>query len=100
MACSTRGPPSTSSTCALPGSMWRNSPGSVCLAISASVPAISTPVGPAPITTKVSQGAAAFRVGGDLGRLERQQHAAADLEGIGQRLQARGATRAHSSWPK
>jgi len=54
MACSTRGPPSISSTSALLGSMRRNSPSSVWRAISASVPAISTPVGPAPITAKVS----------------------------------------------
>ena len=36
-------------------SMWRNSRRSVCCAISLIVPAISTPVGPAPMTTKVSQ---------------------------------------------
>ena len=37
--------------------MRRNSPRSVWRAISASVPAISTPVGPAPTTTKVSHSA-------------------------------------------
>ncbi len=55
MACSTRGPPSSSSTSASAGTMRRNSPASVWRAISASVPAISTPVGPPPITTKVSR---------------------------------------------
>ena len=41
-----------------------------------------------PITTKVSHARARVGVGLLLGRLEGQQHAAADLEGVGQRLQA------------
>ena len=70
-------------------------------AISASVPAISTPVGPAPMTTKVSQASRARRR-----RLRarpprrRRCTRRADVEGVGQRLQARARARAQSSWPK
>jgi hypothetical protein len=87
MACSTRGLPSTSSTLRAAGSMWRNSPGSVCRAISASVPAISTPVGPPPMTTKVSHGAR--RAGSAPSPpLRRPAAPAADLEGVVQGLEA------------
>ena len=51
---STRSPPSSNNTRAARESKRRNSPASVWRAISASVPASSTPVAPAPITAKVS----------------------------------------------
>ena len=56
-------------------------------AISAICPAISTPVGPAPTTTNVSQRGAALGVGLDLGRLEGLQDATAHVERALQRLQ-------------
>ena len=52
---STAGSASTRITRALRGSMCLNCPGSVRWASSAIWPAISTPVAPAPTTTKVSQ---------------------------------------------
>jgi hypothetical protein len=55
------------------------------------VPAISTPVGPAPMTTKVSHSAPRL-VRLALGLLERQQHAPADVDRVVQRLEAGGMT--------
>ncbi len=62
---STRGPASTRCTLAVRGSLRRNSRGKVWRAISASVPASSTPVGPPPMTTKFSHSA---RAAGSLSR--------------------------------
>ena len=70
------------------GSKCRKSRASDCREISASAPAISTPVGPPPMTTNVSSALAPARIGLALGALERQQHAAADLERVLERLQA------------
>ena len=61
---------------------------SVWRAISASVPASSTPVGPPPTTANVSQAARARGIGLGFGALEREQHAAADRERVVERLQA------------
>ena len=57
-------------------------------AISASAPASSTPVGPPPTMTKVSSARRRAGIGLALGALEREQHAAAHLERILERLQA------------
>ena len=54
----------------------------VCRAISESAPASSTPVGPPPMTTNVSQRVLLAGIGLALGGLERQEHAAADLERV------------------
>ena len=79
------------------GSMRRNSLSSVCRAISLIVPAISTPVGPPPMTTKVSQ---ASRRAGSAARsacLERADHPRrGSSKRVGERLQpgrVRAATR-------
>ena len=95
----TRGPASTRITRAVRGSMRRKSRASVCRAISANAPAISTPVGPPPTTTNVSQLPHGLAVGLALGLLERDQDAPADLERVLEALQPR-RERAHSSWPK
>ena len=55
---------------------------------SAICPAISTPVGPAPTTVKVSSFAASLRVAGPLGLLERAQNPAAQLQRVVDRLHA------------
>ena len=60
-----------------------------CRAISASAPASSTPVGPPPTMTNVSSAARRAASALALGPLEREQHAAAHLERVFQRLQAR-----------
>ena len=75
-------------TRAEPGSKWRKSRASDCREISASAPASSTPVGPPPTTTNVSSALRAGRIGLALGVLEREQHAAADLQRILERLQS------------
>ena len=62
--------------------MWRKSRASVLRATSASVPASSTPVGPAPTTTKVIQADRAAGSGFALGDLEGEEHPAADLQGV------------------
>ena len=99
IACSTRGPASTSSTWALDGSMRRNSPGRVWRAISASVPAISTPVGPAPITTKVSQ--AARRVGSlSFSADSKASSTRRRISNASSSVFRPGACGAQSSWPK
>ena len=72
---------------ATPGRMLRKSLRSDCRAISASAPASSTPVGPPPTMTNVSSRRCAVDVGLALGRLERQQHPAPDLERIVERLE-------------
>ena len=69
--------------------MLRKSRGRVSRASSAMVPASSTPVGPAPMITKVSRRRALRGIGLDLGPLEGQQDAAADGGGVLERLQAR-----------
>ena len=68
--------------------MLRKSGGSVSRASSAMVPASSTPVGPAPMMTKVSSAARRSRIGLALGALEREQDAPAQRGGVLQRLQA------------
>ena len=83
------GPPSSSRMRAELGSKWRKSRASDCRAISASAPASSTPVGPPPTTTNVSSACASRGSGLALGPLERQQHAAPDLQRILERLQPR-----------
>ena len=79
--------------------MWRNSPGSVWRAISASVPAISTPVGPAPTTTKLIQAARSSR------RRQRSARSKAPItrermSKASARVLSPGACGAHSSCPK
>ena len=73
--------------------MRRKSWRSDCRAISASAPASSTPVGPAPTMTNVSRRRCASRVRFTLGRFERQQHPPPHLERIVQRLQPGRARR-------
>ena len=68
--------------------MWRKSPRSVWLAISPKAPANSTPVGPPPTTTKVSQRLPRRRVGLPLGRLEREQHPPPNLRRVFHGFQA------------
>ncbi len=58
--------------------MWRKSWRSVSLAISPSAPASSTPVGPPPTITKVSQARRFAGSGSRSARFEGQQDAAAD----------------------
>ena len=58
-------------------------------AISARAPAISTPVGPPPTTTKVSSARRLRRIGLALRALERQQDAAPDVERVFERLEPR-----------
>ena len=81
-------PPSTRITRASMGSMARKSAASAWLASSATAPAISTPVGPPPTTTKVSSRWRSIGIVGDLGALEGQQHALADMRRVGDLLQA------------
>ena len=83
----TRSAASTSRTRAVRVSTQRKSRRRASWASSAICPAISTPVGPAPTTTNVSQAPPPLRVGLDLGRLERGEDAAADLERAVERLQ-------------
>ena len=70
------------------GSIRRKSFFRVRLASSAICPAISTPVGPAPTTTKVSARSASAGVLRQLGELEGAEDAAAQLEGVVDRLHA------------
>ena len=69
---------------------------------SAIAPASSTPVGPPPTTTNVSRRAARRDRRLALGRLEREQHAAADLERVVEILEpgrdAAPSRRGRSSW--
>ena len=83
---STRSAASTSRMRALRGSMSRKSRRSVSRASSAIWPAISTPVGPAPTTTNVSQASRSAACGVDLGGLEGGEEAAADGERALERL--------------
>jgi hypothetical protein len=62
----------------------------LCLASSAIWPAISTPVGPAPTTTKVEPRRAARGILLELGQLEGAEDPAAHLERVVDRLHARG----------
>jgi hypothetical protein len=64
------------------GLMWRKSRDNVACASSASAPAISTPVGPAPTRTKVKRALAYCRVRHGFRLFEGEQHAAADQGGI------------------
>ena len=78
------------------GSTVRKSRRRVSRASSAIWPAISTPVGPAPTTTNVSQARRAVGVGLDLGGLEGGEDLAPDLERALERLElgrVLGATR-------
>ena len=84
----TRGLASTRITRAEAVLMWRKSCARVCRVTSASVPASSTPVGPAPTITKVIQARRRDFVRLALGDLERHQHPPADLQGVLQGLQA------------
>ena len=59
------------------------------LASSAMAPAISTPVGPPPTTTKFSSRCALVRIGLGLGALEGEQDAAAQIGRVVDGLQAR-----------
>ena len=92
-------PPRRAAPAPARGSIARKSRRSVSRASSAIWPAISTPVGPAPTTTNVSQARAALGVGLELGRLERAEDPAADVERALERLHLRRHL-AHSSWPK
>ncbi len=79
--------------------MRRNSPGKVWQAISASVPAISTPVGPPPITTKVIQasrlaGSASFSAASKASRMRRR------ISNASSSVFRPGACGSHSAWPK
>lgn len=86
---STRGPASTRRMRALRESMQRNSPGRVRRAISASVPASSTPVGPPPITAKLRPFLALGGILGGFGAFECPQHSPAYQQRVLQRLQSR-----------
>ena len=94
-----RGPASTSTMRASRGSMVRKSWRSATWASSAMAPAISTPVGPPPITTKVRKRRRSSGVVGRFGVLEGGQDAAADAGGVVDLLQA-GRHALPSSWPK
>ena len=83
-----RGPASTITMRARDVSMARNSCLSVWRAISASVPASSTPVGPPPDDDERQQLVAPGRVRLALRPLERQQDAPADRDRVLERLQA------------
>ena len=71
--------------------MRRNSPRSVWRAISVSAPASSTPVGPPPMTTKVSHSRWSASSASSLRVLEGQQHAAPDLHRVLHASSAPGA---------
>ena len=86
---SSRGPASTRMTRAERGSMVRKSAASALRASSAIAPAISTPVGPPPTTTKVSRRRALGGVALGLGALERQQDLAAQERRVVDLLEAR-----------
>ena len=75
---SSAGPASIRMTREQCGVMLRKSRDTDARASSAMAPAISTPVGPPPMTTKVSSAWRRSRVALGLGALEREQHAAAD----------------------
>ena len=79
--------------------MRRNSFGSVCCAISLIVPAISTPVGPPPMTAKVIQ---ASRPAVLCARSARSNApmTRARMSKASARVFRPGACAAHSSWPK
>ena len=82
------------------GSMRRKSRASVCRAISASAPASSTPVGPPPTTTKVSQRPRALGVLLALGRPRRRAGRAGGSRARPRASSGRARAPAHSSWPK
>ena len=89
---SRRGAASTRMMRAQRGSIERKSAASARLASSAMAPAISTPVGPPPITTKVSSRAPLVGVVLVLGALEGEQDAAAQIGRVVDGLQARART--------
>ena len=96
---STRGPASTSRMCAVCGLMWRKSRDNVAWASSASAPAISTPVGPAPTRTKVSK---RWRIAGSV-TLSASSKASSTRRriNVASSIDLRpGASRGQSSWPK
>ena len=82
-----------------PGSKCRKSRASDCREISASAPAISTPVGPPPITTNVSS---ARPLRGSLSRSARSNASSTRrrISSASSSVFSPGATRRHSSWPK
>ena len=93
------GPASTRMMRAWPVSMDRNSSRSVRRAISARVPASSTPVGPPPTRTKVSS---SCRLAGSLSRSARSNASSTRrrISSASSSVLSPGASRAHSSCPK
>lgn len=94
-----RSPPSTSTMRALRGSIWRNSRLKVRWARSARQPLNSTPDGPPPATTNVSQarrvsGSAATSAASNADRTRRRICSASAIDCN------EGADFCHSSWPK
>ena len=94
-----RRPASTSTMRARAVSMARNSSRSVCRAISASVPASSTPVGPPPTSTNVSSsrwraGSVSRSARSNASRMRRRIAIASSS------VFSPGAYGSHSSWPK
>ena len=81
------GPPRSAPRAPLRGSMRRKSRASEWRAISAKAPASSTPVGPPPITTKVSHCRRGLGVVLALGLLEGEERAPPDLERVLDRLE-------------
>ncbi len=86
----TRGEPSSRITCAWVGSMCRKSLARAWRAISLRAPASSTPVGPPPTITNVSQARRAAGSSLALGRFEGVKDATADLQGVADALESRG----------
>ena len=96
---STRVPASTRWMRARPGSQLRNSRGKVWRAISARVPASSTPVGPPPMITNSSQcacrtGSVSRSAASNAASMRRRMRSASP------RVFSPGASPDHSSWPK
>ena len=74
-------------------------PGS-CRATSASVPASSTPVGPAPMITKVRQRAGVASGSGSRSATSKAESTRRRISRASSMLLSPGANRSHSSWPK
>ena len=92
---------STSRMRASRGSIDAGSRGAACRGRARrSGPAISTPVGPPPTTTKVSHAARGSGSGSASARLERRQHPAADERARSRATSPRPRCSRHSSWPK
>jgi len=71
--------------------MRRKSAASVCIAISAMAPAISTPVAAAADDHESEQASLFSHIGRHFGPLERDQDATADARGVFDALEGRGA---------